>query len=253
MPTGRKVAQLLNTACPHKGNNRPQSPKKGCDAATRLPLWGRTGQTSGVHLSINSQTTCAGYVAHLAKMWTQAHLESPQQWQTDPLRMEPLQGPPASMLIVDTEHQAFQTGVGLVAGDTLGECGDPLADGSGQPSTHSPLWSGWRLAGTHGDVQPRVSLTRKTRPPLPGLRFPLPFLPLSESLGTEQTFGVLWLNPPITAPSLKLRENSVPQNSPAISSPRTLKTVQVHSWVSQTLLQAGKGYRHICTAFCGKL
>ena len=27
------------------------------------------------------------------------------------------------MVIVDMEHQAFQTGVGLVAGDTLGECG----------------------------------------------------------------------------------------------------------------------------------
>lgn len=46
------------------------------------------------------------------------------------------------MLIVDMEHQAFQTGGGLAAGDTLGECGNPLADGSGQPSTHSSLWSG---------------------------------------------------------------------------------------------------------------
>lgn len=80
----------------------------------------------------------------------------------------------------------------------------------GQDSpAHTPLYGvDGRPAGTHGDIQPRVSLTRKTRPPLPGL----PFLPLFESLGTEQTFRVLWLNPPITAPSLKLRENSILQN-----------------------------------------
>lgn len=68
------------------------------------------------------------------------------------------------MVIVDMEHQAFQTGVGLVAGDTLGECGDPLADGSGQPSTHSPLWSGWKTSwDTWG--HPAPSLPNQKNPP----------------------------------------------------------------------------------------
>ena len=143
---------------------------------------------------INLQITRAWYVAHLAKTWTQAHLESPQQWQTHPLRTEPLQGPPAAMLIVDMEHHAFQMGGGLVAGDTLGECGTPWQMGQDSPA-HTPLYGvDGRPAGIHGDVQPQVSLTIKTRPPLPGLCFLLPFLPLFESLLLLlRCFSCVWL------------------------------------------------------------
>ena len=68
------------------------------------------------------------------------------------------------MLIVDMEHQVFQMGGGLVAGDTLGECGNPLADWSGQPSTQSPLWSGRKTSrDTWGCPAP--SLPHHKNPP----------------------------------------------------------------------------------------
>lgn len=92
-------------------------------------------------------------------------LQGPQlQWRlwirsTNTPSSEQSPAPPAAMVTVDTEHQAFQTGAGwwLV---TSGSVATPADGPDDSPSTHSPLRSGWKTSRHTGHPAPSF-LTRK--------------------------------------------------------------------------------------------